>query len=642
MQGVADQAAPAPDDGGHAAALSAALHRMLRHYGWQSFRGGKSLCFQLPPAYREQVTVVVTPLLALARDQIAAANERGIEAAGWSSETSEAGRAAVARELQAEPQDMSLRLLFTTPESLRTEALRELLGEAHKAGKLCSFAIDEAHCVSEWGHDFRPSYLCLGELRDEFPGVPFIAVTATATDAVQRSIIEALCLKNPACLLGGFNRPNIAYSVRYKETLGDGSDAAALADLEQRAESGIIFARLRKTCDWLSDQLNDAGVVECASYHAGKDSGQRGRIQADWSDGGLSFVVATVAFGMGIDKVGTRRLLQFAAGMLRDESGRAGRDGAPAISLLYASNRELQEAVKMEKGVRRGATAAVAGYIQQARCRRAALLGHFGEKRSSGCSEGAGEARCDVCTDPQAVRSRLRLLESRVDAAAEAAAEAAAAALAGGRGQRGWGGWAADPYERADAGSGGEDGAADAKDADAEEGSDSGPVAWVPLDPFRTAAWAANAPQPAQHQPPRRQLGVRPQPPAAAAGSAVHPLGPAPVNAGAAPLAAAAPSAWLPGGGLRRPLKPLIPNRPLKRPLEAETEAGQQNVLPEGPAPPEAACGSGGTCSMPAAAAPAAAAAGGATLPAPLAKPVLGVRRGFKPPRMAAKPSSEP
>eukprot|EP00887_Chlorella_sp_A99_P007120 scaffold2.g7120.t1 len=378
---------------------------------------------------------------------------------------------------------------------------------------------------------------------------------------------------------------------------------------EHREESGIIFARLRKTCDWLSDQLNDAGVVECTSYHVGKDSGQRGR---------------------GIDK----------------ESGRAGRDGAPAISLLYASNRELQEAVKMEKGVRRGATAAVAGYIQQARCRRAALLGHCGEKRGSGCSEGAGEARCDVCTDLQAVRLQLRLLERRMDAAAEAAAESAAAVLAGGRGQRGRGSWAANPYERACAGSGGEDGATDAKDAYAEEGSDSGPVAWVPPDPFRTAASAARAPQPAQHQPPRRQLGLRPQPPAAAAGSAVHPLGPAPVNAGAAPPAAAAPSAWLPGGGLRRPLKPLIPNRPIKRPLEAETEVGQQNVLPEGqragrPAPPAAACGSGGTCSMPAAVAPAAAAAGGAAPPALLAKRVLGVRRGFKPPRMAAKPSSE-
>jgi bloom syndrome protein len=199
--------------------------------------------------------------------------------------------------------DPSLRVLFVTPEALTTEQLRDALTVAHTAGNICSLAIDEAHCASQWGHDFRPSYLLLGELRELFPGLPCIAVTATATTAVQEGICAALGLRNPVRLCGSFNRPNIQLTVRHKELLGpDMSKEAALEDLlvflkaERKEECGIVYCRLRSTCDWLAARLGDAGL-EAAAYHAGMDPGRRARVQADWGEGATHIVVATIAFG---------------------------------------------------------------------------------------------------------------------------------------------------------------------------------------------------------------------------------------------------------------------------------------------------------------------------------------------------------
>ncbi|GAB4818307.1 hypothetical protein N2152v2_005353 [Parachlorella kessleri] len=454
--------------------LSLALQRLLRlHYGHESFRpqqleaiaatitgkdcllilptgGGKSITFQLTPLYKNQICVIVTPLLALGKDQVERCLELGIDATLWSSETSEEKKRVITRELQADWEDTSLRLLYTTPESLCRDQLRELLLEAHRLGKISSFAIDEAHCVSEWGHDFRPSYLALGEVRDLFKGVPVIAVTATATQQVRKSLIEQLHLKTPVQLLGSFNRANIEYALRYKELIGDGGKEAVMQDLlaflsERRGQCGIIYARLRKTCDWLASELQ-AADIDAAAYHAGKDMQQRSRVQSGWSEGAYSVVVATIAFGMGIDKANVAFVVHWdppaSIEGFYQESGRAGRDGSPSVSLLYASNEELKDAMKMEKGNRQGATAAVAGYIQEAKCRRRALLAYFNERRGP-CDLAAGDICCDFCRDPQAVRSQLRQLDKTVEAAAEAAAAAERVAQA-----------AEDPYDRCDAGSG--------------------------------------------------------------------------------------------------------------------------------------------------------------------------------------------
>ncbi|KFM28682.1 ATP-dependent DNA helicase Q-like 3 [Auxenochlorella protothecoides] len=410
--------------------------------------GGKSVTFQLPPLVARGVTIVITPLLALARDQVQAALDRGIEAAMWAGDTSDTARASIRSSVLAGRGDEGgLRLLYTTPESLRTPPMRELLQAAHEEGSLVSFAIDEAHCVSQWGHDFRPAYLELVNLRTLCPGVPVIAVTATATTPVQAGIKESLGMQDPIVFQGSFNRPNIQYSVRRKEVLGDGSREALLADLvawlaPRAGQSGVIYARTRATCDWLAGVLGDAGV-DASSYHAGKDAPRRAAVQRDWMEGGCPVVVATIAFGMGIDKADVRWVVHWEVPSSLEgfyqESGRAGRDGLPCCSLLYASDKEMQEAARLERGERRGAMAEVAAIVQGARCRRKALLAYFGERRGTCCTPAQGEESCDVCTDAQAVRRMLGAVERKLERTACLAARVAAAmaATAGGYGNVG-------------------------------------------------------------------------------------------------------------------------------------------------------------------------------------------------------------
>eukprot|EP00798_Chlamydomonas_sp_ICE-L_P016195 gene16195-22358_t len=346
---------------------------------------GKSLVFQLPPCVTNKTTVVISPLLALAKDQVKQAEDRDIDARLWNSEISEASRCSI---------------------------VRELLSEASELGTICSFAIDEAHCISEWGHDFRPAYLQLSSLKEDFPGVPVACFTASCTASVQRSIVTMLNLDSPRIIKSSFNRSNIRYEVRHKELIGDGSDAAILDDLADFLASmsnsgGIIYARLRTTCDWLYQELS-AKDLDVGVYHAGKDPSQRARVQTEWSEGSLSAVVATIAFGMGIDRADVRWVVHWNAPSsmegLYQESGRAGRDGLPSSSIVYASKADLEAGKKMERGCRGGSVALVAGYCYDSGCRRKNILEYFDE-RGRRCSQAAGDQLCDYCNDPKAVKA---------------------------------------------------------------------------------------------------------------------------------------------------------------------------------------------------------------------------------------------
>ncbi|GFR47815.1 hypothetical protein Agub_g9592, partial [Astrephomene gubernaculifera] len=316
--------------------------------------GGKSVCFQLPCHARDYgFTVVICPLIALAKDQVDKCDERGIYAERWNCEVPEVRKASIAKDIVSD--EPSLRLLYTTPESLRQPKLMESLKEACAKGTLVSFAVDEAHTVSEWGHDFRPAYLELSYIKQEFPSVPVAALTASCTPKVSDDIIAVLRLRSPRVVKGSFNRPNICYQVRHKELIGDGSDQAALEDLirfiqDRPDQCGIIYARLRTTCDWLASALA-ARDVEVGCYHAGKGTDARSRVQRDWSGGGLNVVVATIAFGMGIDRADVRWVVHWNAPSSMEgfyqESGRAGRDGQPSLSVVYASRTDLESNHKM-------------------------------------------------------------------------------------------------------------------------------------------------------------------------------------------------------------------------------------------------------------------------------------------------------
>jgi superfamily II DNA helicase RecQ len=494
--------------------------------------GGKSMTFMLPAVASSKISIIVTPLLALAKDQVENANDNDIEAASWSSQTSERQKAALAREIVSE--DGFLRLLYTTPESLQTERLLDILTTAHASNRLCMLAVDEAHAVSEWGHDFRPSYLTLRDIRTKLPGLPCLAVTATATPRVRTSIVNYLSLKEPTILLGSFNRPNLQFSVVYKEILvtekkeqeqerkkkkkkkpmllacapppsaaaensynisaaafnndnfqkqegykeGESSDddedydgnsansdpviAEVIRFIQHRpGQSGIVYCRLRATCDLVASALCSADI-DAASYHAGLDPERRSKVQTNWKNDGYAVVVATIAFGMGIDKPDVRYVLHMdppaSLEGLYQEAGRGGRDGQPAVALVFSSNEDLKKAQRMEKGERAGSAAAVAGYLQQSGCRRRALLAHFSEKRGP-CSAQDGEELCDYCQRPGAVVSQLAKVEEINNAAARAAL--VADKFRGGDGiQHSHDGDTVDeddPYDRIDPGSCGEE-----------------------------------------------------------------------------------------------------------------------------------------------------------------------------------------
>ncbi len=356
--------------------------------------GGKSLCYQVPALHRPGTAVVVSPLIALMKDQVDALLANGVRAACYNSSLG----AAEARRVLADLHGGELDLLYIAPERLMSEGFLERLREV----PLALFAIDEAHCVSQWGHDFRPEYLQLGRLRSLFPGVPLIALTATADPQTRLDILERLDLRRAAVHVAGFDRPNIRYTVVDKhKPLNQLLDfLAARPD-----EAGIVYALSRKRTEEVAERLREQGI-EAAPYHAGLADAERRRVQDAFSRDDLRVVVATVAFGMGIDKPNVRFVVHYDLPKniesYYQETGRSGRDGLPAEALLLFGWGDVAVARGLiEKGgnpeqrrIELHKLSAMTGFAEPLTCRRRALLGYFGETLGEDCGN------CDICLSP--------------------------------------------------------------------------------------------------------------------------------------------------------------------------------------------------------------------------------------------------
>ncbi len=288
--------------------------------------GGKSLCYQIPALHRRGVTIVVSPLISLMKDQVDALLANGVRAACYNSSLG----AVEARQVLARLHQQELDLLYVAPERLLSDGFLERLNELDVA----LFAIDEAHCVSQWGHDFRPEYVQLGQLRALYPGVPMVALTATAEKQTRLDILQRLRLDNARQVIAGFDRPNIRYTVidKAKPYL----QLNAFLDSRQQ-ESGIVYCLSRKRVEEVAQKLQLDGI-SAAAYHAGLPAEQRKQVQEDFLRDDLQIVVATVAFGMGIDKPNVRFVVHYDLPKniesYYQETGRAGRDGLPAEALL--------------------------------------------------------------------------------------------------------------------------------------------------------------------------------------------------------------------------------------------------------------------------------------------------------------------
>jgi ATP-dependent DNA helicase RecQ len=356
--------------------------------------GGKSLCYQIPALHRPGVGLVVSPLISLMKDQVDALRENGVRADFYNSSL----KAGEAREVLRRLHQDELDLLYVAPERLMSSDFLERVAEV----PIALFAIDEAHCVSQWGHDFRPEYMQLGRLRALFPKIPLIALTATAEGQTRADIMVRLNLQEASSYIAGFDRPNIRYTVMDKQKPKE----QLRVFLQGRyQESGIVYCLSRKRVEQVAAQLVSVGI-SAAAYHAGLPPEKRKQVQDDFLKDNLQVVVATVAFGMGIDKPNVRFVVHYDLPKniesYYQETGRAGRDGLPSEAVLLFGYGDIAVARGLielgrnldQKRIEIHKLNAMVAFAEAQSCRRQVLLGYFGELLPEPCGN------CDICLDP--------------------------------------------------------------------------------------------------------------------------------------------------------------------------------------------------------------------------------------------------